>query len=477
MENRDKTQPKPRSEVQEILDYQQSLKNAREKVSNLGKKNVFVVSSDQYVRELIKGHFDTLGFPPNHLKISGSSATFLSTLKQNPDMVDLLICHLKTVDSAISSQTGLQLMQIISDILLNSGLEKTIPVIVMEKEFEKKDIVLAIKAGASSVLLLPASPVQLGNKIVASFEKVPPKSATTDEVYAVLLLGNKYREQGLFELAIGAYNKALAQGGEKVDVLNEKASAYLMMGDLENAITVFKRVTEIEANFPRAYQGLGEAYGQLGNFQEAKKNYRKVIELEPKNVMVYHSIGSLCQEEGDFAGAKSYFAKGIELNSKFAKNYLGLAKNHELAGENKEALKVYQDAISQNPSLSILHINAGEFCLKHEMNTQAEEIFGKAIGLNEDHLHLYNRLGLALRRQGKYDQAIANYAKGLKINNDDQNLRYNLAKALYMKGEEEKALEMLLTAIKLDPGLKNALEADQEFSKLLEKYPARFAAL
>lgn len=477
MENRDKTQPKPRNEVQEILDYQQSLKEVREKVAKLPKKNIFVISGDQYVRELIKGHFATLEFPADHLNISGSTTNFLSILKQNPGKVDLLICHLKAADSAISSQTGVQLIQIIKDILLTASSDKIIPVLLMEKEFEKKDLILAIKAGASSVLLLPASPIQLGNKIVASFEKAPPKTASTDEVYSLLLLGNKYREQGLFDMAIGSYNKALALGGEKVDVLSEKAGTYLMMGDLENAIDVYRRVTEIEANFPRAYQGLGDAYGQLGNFQEAKKNYLKVIELEPKNVLVYHSIGSLCHEEGDLAGAKSYFAKGIELNPNFAKNYLGLAKNHELEGKHKEALKVYQDAISQNPSLSILHINAGEFCLKHGLNTEAEEIFGKAIDINENHLHLYNRLGLALRRQGKYDQAIANYAKGMKINNVDPNLRYNLAKALYMKGEEEKALEMLLTAIKLDPGLKGALEADLEFSKLREKHPGRFTTL
>ncbi len=477
MDNQEKTQPKAKKEVLDILDYQQSLREVRENISRLGKRSIFVVSADQYVRELIKGYFATLEIPADHYRISGSSTIFLSSLKQNPDAVDLLICHLRTADSSISSPTGLQLMQMTKDILLNSGSQKNIPVLIMEKEFDKKDIVSAIKAGASSVLLLPASPLMLGNKIVNSLGKPPSSSTNADEVYALLLLGNKLRGQGLFDQAIGAYNKALAMGGEKVDILNEKANAYLMMGDLESAITAFKRVTEIEANFPRAYQGLGDAYGQLGNFQEAKKNYLKVIEFEPQNVLVYHSAGSLCQEEEDFAAARSFFLKGIELNPKFAKNHLALAKNYELEGKPNEALKVYQNAIAQNPTLSILHINAGEFCLKHEMNVQAEEIFGKAIGLNEEHLHLYNRLGLALRKQGKYDQAIANYAKGIKINGTDANLRYNMAKALYMKGDEEKALEMILSAIKLDPGLKNALEADQEMSKLFEKYPGKFADL
>jgi tetratricopeptide (TPR) repeat protein len=479
MENRDSGQSKPKNEVRGILDYQQSLKEAREKVSTLAKKNIFVVSSDKYVRELVKGYFDTLGFPADHIKMGDSSSNFISVLKQNPDSVDLLICHLKPLDNAASKLTGLQFMQIIRDALLSAGSKKAIPVLLMDKTFDKKEIVSAIKGGASSVVLLPSTPVQFGTKISASFdENTPPSpSPSRDEVYALLLNGKKYRDQGDYEEAIGSFNKALALGGEKVEILNEKGNAYLMMGDLDKAVAVFKRAVEVEATFPRAYQGLGEAYAQLGNFHEAKKNFLKVVELEPKNVHVFHSIGSLCQEVGDLDGAKIYFTKGIGLNPKFAKNYLGLAKNYEHEGRHKEALKVYLDAIDQNPTFTILHATAGDFCLKHDLYADAEEIFDKAIGLNEDHMHLYNSLGVALRRQGKYDKAIANYSKALKIKNNDPNLQYNLAKAYYLKGEEEKAVETLLSAIKLDSGLMNSFKSDEELSKLREKFPARFAKI
>ncbi|MBI3794677.1 MAG: tetratricopeptide repeat protein [Nitrospinae bacterium] len=467
----------PKGEVQEILEFQASLKEAREKLSVLSNKKIFIISGDKYVRELVRGYFETLGFPSEQLRISGTPGDVIVNMKQDPDFVDMLICPIRKVESAVGGQTGLQLLSFVKDRLLETNSKKSIPVIFMDKAFDKQDVGGAVKAGATSLLLLPSNPAFFGNKIAAAFEKQMPVSPSNDDVSVLVLTGNKYREQGLFDQAISYYNKALALGGENVDILNEKAGAFLLKGDLESAIATYKRVVALEANFLRAYQGLGDAYSQLGNIGEAKKNYAKVLELEPQNVQVYNNLGNICQEEGDFSSAKAHFTKGIEVNPKYAKNYLGLAKNFELEEKHEDALRVYKNGIAENPSLTILHITAGNFCLKHNMNTHAEEIFGKAIGVNENHLHLYNRMGLALRRQGKYDMAIANYAKGLKLKADDPNLRYNLAKALFMKGEDEKSLEALFVAIKGDPSLLEAVKGDHEMTKLLERYPERFDAL
>lgn len=464
---------KPKSGVQEILSQQKLLKNTREKISKLIQKNIFIISGDLGAREVIKGYLETLGFPPDRLKAGNTPADVISRIKQDPAEVDLVICHLKTIDSRVSSQTGLQLLAIVKDMLLNAASDKTIPFIFVEKEFEKKDIISAFKAGASQFVILPSDPIALGSKVLEVFEK-PKESAVSQEVTKLLLQGNKFQEQGLFDNAISFYNKALALGGENAEILTEKGNALLKMGDVENAIQVFKRVTEVEISFPRAYQGLGEAHAQLGDFVKAKKNFLRVIELEPHNVQVHYNVGVIYQDEGDYDSAMFYFREGMKLNPKFVKNYLGLAKNFEAQENPRESLLVYKTAIKQNPNQTFLYLTAGDFCLKHNMNKEAEDIFGEAISQNETHLHLYNRLGIALRKQGKNDEAITNYAKAIKIKPDDPHLRYNLAKAYYMKGEELTAVDKLQMAFELDPELKVKFEEDKYFSKLIEKYPDKF---
>lgn len=464
---------KPQSETQEILNQQRLLKQAREKVNRLLHKNVYIISGDMNIRGVIKGHLETLGFHPDKVRANNTPAELIARLKQNHDDVDLVICHLKALDSRVSNQTGVQLLNIVKDILLNASSPKNIPFIFLEKEFERKDILLTFKSGASQLVIFPSDPVSLGNKLHDVFE-IPKDSVMTQETTNLLLQGNKFQEQGLFENAIECYNRALAMGGRSVDVLMEKANTLLKMGELEQAILVYKRVTEVEANFPRAHQGLGMAYSQLGNFYEAKKHYMKVMEMEPHNVQVTYNLGVLYQDEGDCESAKRYFEQGMKLNKKFVMNYLGLAKIHEALDNPGESLKVYKLAMQQNPSQTFLYVTAGDFCLKHNLNKEAEDIFGKAISQNETHMHLYNRLGIALRKQKKYDEAIANYTKAIKIRPDDANLIYNLAKAHFMKGEDLPSIQKLKEAFGMDKTLKTKFEEDQVFSGLLEKYPDKF---
>jgi tetratricopeptide (TPR) repeat protein len=469
MDNMDKRS----DELKDILSQQHHLKVVREKVAKLLDKRVFVISGDLEIRGAIKGYMETLGFSSKNIKATNNSTELISQVKQDPEKADLVICNLKALDSRYGSQTGFQLLRIISEMLSRCTQRRSIPFIFVEKEFTKEEIISSFKAGASQFLVFPSDPIAFGKKISDVFEG-PKESTQAREVNSLLLEANKLRERGEFEQSIVLYNKALDVGGENAEVFTEKGNALLQMEDIEQAVLAFQRAIEIEMNFPRAYQGLGASYEQLGEVQKAKENFSMVLELEPDNVQVCYNLGVLYQEEANYDQAKFYFEKGIKKNKQFFKNYLGLAKNYEAQEKPQEALNVYKQAMSHNPSQTFLSVTAGDFCLKHDMNKEAEEIFCSAISANETNIHLYNRMGIALRKQKKYDEAITNFAKAIKVNPDDPNLRYNLAKAYYMKGEEQTAIDKLLKAFELDAGLKVKFEQDMYFSKLLEKYPGKF---
>lgn len=461
-------------DVKELLNQQRLLQATRKKVSKIYHKNIFIISGDQSARETLKGYLETLGFPSEKVRSSNTSATLISRIKQLRDNVDLIICHLKALDSRVSTQTGIQLMKIVNDMLLNTGIDHKIPFVFAEKEFDRKDIMAACKAGANQFLILPGDPISMGSKLMEVFE-TPKDSIITKEVTKLLLEANKLQEQGLFEQAIVFYNKALQLGGENSEILVEKGNALMKMGKTEEAIKSFIQSTEYESNFPRAHQGLGRAYEQLGEFDKAKKHYLKVVEMEPHNVQVLYSLGLMAQDEGDYEEAGNYFQNGVNLNKKFVKNFLGLAKYHEAKDNPKQALEVYKEAIENNPNQTFLYLTVGDFCLKHNLDSEAENLFGEAISLNEKHIHLYNRMGIALRKQEKYDQSIANFNRAIRIKPEDPNLHYNLAKAHYLSGDDSKAMDVLNRAFSLDPYLKFKFEEDHFFSKLMEKYPEKFS--
>lgn len=462
-----------KQDSKKILSYQQTLKQLKEKISHLKDKNIFIISGDYSTRAEIKGHFQTLGFPPVNIMASNSPLKVISQMRQDVNSVNLIICHQKVLDVRTSSQTGLQLIAIVKNILLEAGGSAVIPFVFVEKSFDKNEIFSGLKAGGSHFLVIPANPISLGNKLVDVF-KEPENVSVSQEVVALLYQANKKRDMGHFDKAISIYNKALKITGENVEILNEKANALLELGDIDQAILLFKRVLTLKTNYPRAYQGLGMAYEQLGNINEARENYQKVLKFEPDNALIFCSIGDLYQMEKDYEKAKDYFEKGISLNKNFMKNYLSLAKNHEAQEKLKEALEVYKQALIINPRQTYVLITAGDFCLKHSMFNQAEELFSSAIGMEENQIHIYNRLGIALRMQKKYDKAIKNYASAIKIKPEDANLYYNQAKAYFLNGESPVAIDILNKAFNLDPDLKTAFKKDKAFSTLLEKFPDKF---
>ena len=459
-----------RQEAKNILDRHNQVKQAGKKVSHLFDKNIFIVSGDINTREELAGHFKTLGFSSERITATNTPAEIINKIKQHVGGIDLIICHFKVLDRSESFQTGFQLLMIVKDMLLKVGDGETIPFIFMEKSFDKKDIVSAIKAGASQFLIIPANPISLTDKLIKVF-KQPEDSPVSQEIKTFLYEANKLRDQGLFDRAISLYNKALAIGGENAEIITEKADTYFEQGDIEQAIQLYKQALEVKSTFPRAYQGLGKSYERMGDIKEARKNYMKVLELEPHNVQTYHSIGTLCQKEGDYDKAKAFFIKGIALNKKFINNFLGLAKNYEKEGTPSKSIKVFKQALNLNPSQTFLYLSAGDFCLKHNFFQEAEDLFTSAININEDHIHLYNQLGIALRKQKKYGKAIKNYDKAMKIKPDDANLYYNQAKAYFFDGEELISISILNKAFKIDPDLKIEFQKDRHFSKLIVQHP------
>tara|TARA_Y100000031_G_scaffold118486_1_gene131812 strand:+ start:256 stop:492 length:237 start_codon:yes stop_codon:yes gene_type:complete len=68
--------------VHDILVQQQHLKQARNKVSSMFDKSIYLISGDYDIREEIKGHFETLGFPHKNLHVSNDPSKVTAAIKK-----------------------------------------------------------------------------------------------------------------------------------------------------------------------------------------------------------------------------------------------------------------------------------------------------------------------------------------------------------------------------------------------------------
>lgn len=226
-------------QIKTILAQQQQLKLVRTKISPILEKNIFVLSADYSIREEIKAHFTTLGFVPEKINTINSFTKTITMIKLCCDQIDLIICHARILDRRISYQTGFYFLNIINDMQLKRGQTENVKFMFMEKNFNKKEIVTALKSGVSQFLVLPCNPISLGNKITEVF-KEQLESATPREVKDLLYEANKLRDMGLFEKAIPLYNHCLEISSKDAEIITEKANTLLEMGDLDQGNTTFQ---------------------------------------------------------------------------------------------------------------------------------------------------------------------------------------------------------------------------------------------
>jgi tetratricopeptide (TPR) repeat protein len=118
--------------------------------------------------------------------------------------------------------------------------------------------------------------------------------------YNVGYIHQEFDEQ---DLAISAFDKAIAND-EKMDLAYYgKALAFIKLGKVEEAIPLLKRNTELQPMSPYGWYQLAHAYNRLGQSDKAKKTILKLSKFEPKvAVQVQNETGIDAGVVSPFAG-------------------------------------------------------------------------------------------------------------------------------------------------------------------------------
>lgn len=95
-----------------------------------------------------------------------------------------------------------------------------------------------------------------------------------------LIVGHRLMEAGEHELALEAYYRAAAKQGVNADVLSAIGSANLQLGRLGQAEQILRRATELDENFPPAWNNLGVVLMERGNYGEASRVFRLAFALD-----------------------------------------------------------------------------------------------------------------------------------------------------------------------------------------------------
>lgn len=274
---------------------------------------------------------------------------------------------------------------------------------------------------------------------------------------------------------------------------------------LEQAISEFRKVTEIAPTLPAGYVRLGQVYMEMGKFDLAVAPLKRALELDPNLAAAHKLIGyallaqgyageaiphfksiqdpaglgiaqietdqpseavtnlqaALAQKPGD-PDLLFYLSRASEMLSSqttemLLKAFPNSARAHQVSGKTSfnmrqmpEAEKEYQQALALRPDLPGLHLELGQIYAASSQWSKAEEEYRQEAEHQPGNAEAAYRLGDALLQQGKAEAAKRELERSDKLRPDMPETLYALGKASSQTGDESTAERALLRVVELD---------------------------
>ena len=210
---------------------------------------------------------------------------------------------------------------------------------------------------------------------------------------------------------------------------------YFGQQEFAQAITHYKRATELAPDYSTAFNILGYAYRQNEQYSDAENAFKKYIELIPNDPNPYDSYAELLLKMGRFDEAITQYNKALSVEPNFVNSHFGIAA--ALTYEGKPA----------------------------EAQAELQKMSDKARTDGERRTALFGQTVVAVDN-GKIDQALAEAAKQYAIAekaNDaaamtgDLQLKGNILLETGKADEAKKAFEQALKTT-ADSGLSQAVK-------------------
>lgn len=183
-------------------------------------------------------------------------------------------------------------------------------------------------------------------------------------------LGLIQTQKGEYDKAIETLSLGLNIAPSSTVILNNRAHAYLLADNLQNAIRDLDKSLEIDSIQEWSLQTRAYIFLQQKNIQEAERLFHKVIEEFPANESAYSGLASIAESKGEINQALDLYRKGLEKNpndEETLEAYIMLLIKSEKYSQARIELR---NAIDKHPENAMFYLLRGYL---HKLNYRNEE--------------------------------------------------------------------------------------------------------
>lgn len=269
---------------------------------------------------------------------------------------------------------------------------------------------------------------------------------TSNDYYKI---GQSGYKNGMLDIAINNYEKAVKLDSKNANLYKDLADAYFARGYHAKAIENYKKAEKLGIESFELYFNIGKSYFSEGLLNISRDYFKKSLKYNPNNAMAYIALGNIEQISGFNSLANNYYKKAHTSNQRESSLYSGLASMYARQGLYDKALQHSAKAIRLNykdpayyASLALI------YCCKDNYEL-AVKYFQEAVKLSSNFQYSYNNKFNTYGRKCLYNLAINNINTHLKSNPNDIQAYTALGFAYYGKASYNKAEESFINVSRL----------------------------
>jgi len=184
------------------------------------------------------------------------------------------------------------------------------------------------------------------------------------------------------------------------------ADIELRLGHIQQALSNYRRATELDPESTGTVVEYGRALQVAGNPEQAISLLQGLVERAPDNAYAHQMLGELFFRQGHFNNAKQRFEEAHKLKPDMLQALLGLSNVWNALERHDEVITYLKKAISIEPRAYELHYNLG---LALKMLNRFEEAYlacCDTLGLKPDYVPAVALQASIRERQGRYKEAM-----------------------------------------------------------------------
>ena len=314
------------------------------------------------------------------------------------------------------------------------------------------------KANKDEILAAINSLIDQGQQAAYEAGKAPPTlDPTSKEALIKTLEGLLHAGQGARKRAgekmvatppdpDGAVAELKQLAAQQEDAVADAAQTYRDIGAIaflsntHEALTAWKRVTELAPNDAAAHIQLGHLYRRIGELETARAAFQRVLDLgnqlgdDVYLAVAYGNLGILEKVRGNVDTAEGYYKRSLDIEEALGRQEGMAAQYGNLGGVeqtrgNLDAAEVYykrsldiDEALGRREGMAINYGNLGILEKKRGNLDTAEGYYkrslelNKALGRKEGMAINYGNLGNLEEARGNLDAAEGHYKHALDLN-------------------------------------------------------------